>query len=163
MPRATQQRTFTACWTCRRRNIRCDAAVPRCSQCRRSHIPCEGYHFNLVWVDAATGDYSPHQRRAFPCHLTWKGHPIWTSREVDHLIRDCEYKRQYRCSWHHGTSPFSAFPQAAATLPPARGRLPKSGAEDRRYRRHPPSPRLRPLSCSSNPFRKRHFRYMRGT
>lgn len=115
MPKTKQRRTFTACWTCRGRNIRCDAGVPRCSQCTRSRIVCEGYSFNLVWVDSETGNYIPHQRRTYPCHLTWQGHPPLTLKEVDHLINDCK-DRQCRCRLHQENSPFSAFLQACENV-----------------------------------------------
>lgn len=108
MPRAASRRTFTACWTCRGRNIRCDAGIPGCSQCKRSNIVCEGYHFNLVWVDPTTGYYAPHQRRSYHCHLTWQGFPSLLSKEVDHLISRCE-DNQCRCDLHRCASPFSVF------------------------------------------------------
>jgi hypothetical protein len=57
-----------------------------------------------------TGSYIPHQRRTYPCHRTWQGHPPLTLKEVDHLISDCKY-RQCRCKLHQGESPFSAFPR----------------------------------------------------
>ncbi|KAK5065088.1 hypothetical protein LTR84_000924 [Exophiala bonariae] len=108
MPKAAPRRTFTACWTCRGRNIRCDAGIPGCSQCARSRITCEGYHFNLVWVDPITGSYTSHQRRAYPCHLTWHGFPSLTLQEVDHLIGHCK-DTQCRCPLHQFVNPFTAF------------------------------------------------------
>ncbi|RDL36876.1 Zn2 DNA-binding protein [Venustampulla echinocandica] len=110
-PKTNCQRTFTACWTCRRRNVRCDNAVPHCAQCQRMRIPCEGYHIRLVWVNTTTGAYVPQQRRAYPCELTWKGYPNWTLKEVGHLIDHCEL-RQCRCTLHQALNPFSTFPQS---------------------------------------------------
>ncbi len=109
MPKVTSQRTFTACWTCRRRGLRCDNLVPRCTQCVRSRLACEGYDIRLVWVDSETGAYEPQRRRAYPCELTWDGYPTWTLREVGHLITDAENKR-CRCLLHHQPSPFVTFP-----------------------------------------------------
>ncbi|KIW57941.1 hypothetical protein PV05_02497 [Exophiala xenobiotica] len=109
MPKVTSQRTFTACWTCRRRGLRCDNLVPRCTQCVRSRLACEGYDIRLVWVDSETGAYEPQRRRAYPCELTWDGYPTWTLREVGHLITDAENKR-CRCPLHHQPSPFVTFP-----------------------------------------------------
>lgn len=74
-------------------------------------IHCEGYHIHLVWVNTETGAYIPQQRRAYPCELTWKGYPNWTSEEVGHLIDDCELRR-CRCKLHQALSPFSTFPQS---------------------------------------------------
>ncbi|OAL24915.1 hypothetical protein AYO20_10620 [Fonsecaea nubica] len=108
MPKVASQRTFTACWTCRRRGVRCDNLVPQCTQCLRSRLTCEGYDIRLVWVDAESGEYEPQQRRAYPCELTWDGYPTWTLKEVGHLITHAEKKR-CRCVLHHHRSPFVTF------------------------------------------------------
>lgn len=108
MPKITSQRTFTACWTCRRRNIRCDTKAPICTQCSRSGLRCDGYDLSLVWIDPETGHYEPKLRRTYPCQLTWAGYPTWTSKEVDHLITFAE-KRMCRCSLHQLPNPFGNF------------------------------------------------------
>ena len=109
MPKVTAPTTFTACWTCRRRNVRCDTTRPSCSNCKRSHLLCEGYDIRLVWVDQKTGAYPPQQRRAYDCNATWKGYPGWNTKQVDHLINECE-RPHCRCALHHVPSPFTAFP-----------------------------------------------------
>lgn len=109
MPKASSPRSFTACWTCRRRGVRCDTAQPDCSQCIRSRLRCEGYHVRLAWVDSDTGTYIEGQRRAYPPDLTWKGYPTWTLKEIDHLIR--ESGRECQCNLHHILSPFSTLLQ----------------------------------------------------
>src|ERR1700761_5402507 len=114
MPKITSKRTFTACWTCRRRGISCDTAAPSCSQCIQSHLQCEGYQIRLVWVDSSTGGYTPQQRRAYPCHLTWRGYPHWTLREVAHLVEQSE-RQACRCSLHNAMSPFLVFRQHEPT------------------------------------------------
>ncbi|KIX07403.1 uncharacterized protein Z518_02056 [Rhinocladiella mackenziei CBS 650.93] len=108
MPKRRSERTFAACWTCRRRNVRCDKTVPYCLECKRLRLRCEGYHNRLVWVDSGTGEYSPQQRRTYPCDQTWKGYPSWTLKEVSHLIDDCDRKR-CRCKLHRVQSPFGVF------------------------------------------------------
>lgn len=116
MPKVTSQRTFTACWTCRRRRIRCDNAVPRCAQCARSRLTCEGYGIRLVWVDSETKAYEQKQRRVYPGEQTWQGYPSWSLGEVGHLVKDAEQKR-CRCSLHRHPSPFTTFPaETAPTL-----------------------------------------------
>lgn len=87
----------------------CDTAQPACSQCIRSRVPCEGYHVRLAWVDSTTGTYIEGQRRAYLCDLTWKGHRLWTLKEVDHLIKEPGHRCQ--CHLHSAPSPFSSFPQ----------------------------------------------------
>ncbi|KIW64354.1 hypothetical protein PV04_09296 [Phialophora macrospora] len=118
MPKTTSQRTFTACWTCRRRGLRCDNLVPRCTQCVRSRRACEGYDIRLVWVDSETGAYEPQHRRAYPGELTWDGYPTWTLREVGHLITHAE-NRRCRCPLHRHPSPFVTFPSYEAIDAPS--------------------------------------------
>lgn len=57
-PRPQQPRkrtkTFTGCWTCRSRKIKCDETRPRCSQCSAKGLDCEGYGVRLQWLPPAT-------------------------------------------------------------------------------------------------------------
>lgn len=50
-PSAAQQRTktFTGCWTCRGRKIKCDLTRPFCTNCAKAHLKCEGYTVKLKW------------------------------------------------------------------------------------------------------------------
>ncbi|KAE8421031.1 fungal-specific transcription factor domain-containing protein [Aspergillus pseudocaelatus] len=43
-------KTFTGCWTCRARRIRCDETKPQCIQCFQKGCKCEGYGVRLQWV-----------------------------------------------------------------------------------------------------------------
>lgn len=136
MPKITSQRTFTACWTCRRRNIRCDNKTPTCSPCTRSSLECEGYDIRLVWVDPKTGLYEREQRRAYPCELTWKGHQTWSLKEIGHLIAYAEDER-CQCRIHKRSSPFITFPAGAipgqetrCTTQVRRNKEPESPATD---------------------------------
>ncbi|KAJ3549497.1 hypothetical protein NM208_g475 [Fusarium decemcellulare] len=51
-------KTFSGCWTCRARKVKCDEARPRCRQCRRKGTECEGYGVRLQWVND-NGDADP--------------------------------------------------------------------------------------------------------
>jgi len=49
---ATKQKrskSFTGCYTCRRRKIACDLGRPSCQKCRNSGFVCEGYDVKLRW------------------------------------------------------------------------------------------------------------------
>lgn len=63
-PRSQQPRkrtkTFTGCWTCRSRKIKCDETRPICSQCCAKGLECEGYGVRLQWLPAATDADSLH-------------------------------------------------------------------------------------------------------
>jgi hypothetical protein len=108
MPKSTSQRTFTACWTCRSRGVRCDTKVPSCTQCSRSRLECEGYDLRLVWVDSETGHYEPQHRRAYSCERTWLGYPGRTIKEINHLISSVD-SRRCRCRLHDSPSPFGTL------------------------------------------------------
>ncbi|KAJ4987448.1 hypothetical protein SVAN01_07048 [Stagonosporopsis vannaccii] len=60
-------KTFTGCWTCRSRRVKCDEETPSCQRCGQMGISCEGYGIRLNWVhynplDAADVDYDIHDR-----------------------------------------------------------------------------------------------------
>src|ERR1700760_275095 len=43
-------KTFTGCWTCRARHVKCDERRPSCLRCTNSKIYCEGYEVRLSWT-----------------------------------------------------------------------------------------------------------------
>src|SRR6202012_833514 len=49
-------RTFTGCWTCRSRKLKCDEQQPNCGQCLSKRLECEGYLARLHWQAPETGD-----------------------------------------------------------------------------------------------------------
>ncbi|KAL6811426.1 fungal-specific transcription factor domain-containing protein [Trichoderma sp. SZMC 28015] len=85
-PRKRVRRTFSACWTCRRRRVRCDGVVPGCTPCRKHSVACEGYSVELVWVDPSTGKYPPLSRRSLDSAHTWDGWPILDDEQLERLI-----------------------------------------------------------------------------
>ncbi|KAK9367110.1 fungal-specific transcription factor domain-containing protein [Lipomyces kononenkoae] len=48
--RTQKTKTFTGCWTCRRRKVKCDTTRPYCQRCCKSGLRCEGYDIELCWV-----------------------------------------------------------------------------------------------------------------
>ncbi|KAF4126443.1 hypothetical protein GMORB2_0179 [Geosmithia morbida] len=48
--RRTAKKTFTGCWTCRTRKIKCDEGKPACYQCTSKKFSCEGYGVRLLWI-----------------------------------------------------------------------------------------------------------------
>ncbi|CAK9436808.1 uncharacterized protein LODBEIA_P13300 [Lodderomyces beijingensis] len=47
--KVARQKTFTGCYTCRARKIRCDLARPHCQKCLKAKLTCEGYDIRLRW------------------------------------------------------------------------------------------------------------------
>lgn len=48
-------KTFTGCWTCRARHVKCDEERPHCFRCRNRQVACEGYGVRLVWDGDSDG------------------------------------------------------------------------------------------------------------
>ncbi|KAI5961424.1 ARG81 [Candida pseudojiufengensis] len=44
-----RQKTFTGCFTCRSRKIKCDLKRPSCEKCLKAKLTCAGYDVNLRW------------------------------------------------------------------------------------------------------------------
>ncbi|CAG9941723.1 unnamed protein product [Clonostachys rosea f. rosea IK726] len=42
--------TFTGCWTCKARKIRCDETPVSCRNCEKKGVACGGYGIRLQWV-----------------------------------------------------------------------------------------------------------------
>ena len=53
LPTSTTRRskTFTGCFTCRSRKIKCDLTKPQCEKCTRAGLICAGYDIKLRWSD----------------------------------------------------------------------------------------------------------------
>lgn len=45
-----KSKTFTGCFTCRSRKIRCDLHRPFCLNCKKGGLECSGYSINLRWL-----------------------------------------------------------------------------------------------------------------
>lgn len=48
-------KTFTGCWTCRARKIKCDVERPTCNRCKKANLTCEGYSIKLRWSNGNDG------------------------------------------------------------------------------------------------------------
>lgn len=47
--KSKRAKTFTGCWTCRARKVKCDLRRPSCVRCVRSGLECGGYDIKLRW------------------------------------------------------------------------------------------------------------------
>lgn len=43
-------KTYSGCWTCRTRKVKCDLGRPKCQRCQRSKVECGGYEIKLRWT-----------------------------------------------------------------------------------------------------------------
>ncbi|KAK2757155.1 hypothetical protein CKAH01_17029 [Colletotrichum kahawae] len=44
-----RQKTFTGCWTCRERHVKCDEQRPECRRCVAGKFTCQRYGTRLTW------------------------------------------------------------------------------------------------------------------
>lgn len=49
-------KTFTGCWTCRSRKVKCDLRRPNCTRCEKSNLECGGYDIKLRWSNPVKFD-----------------------------------------------------------------------------------------------------------
>ncbi|GMM57024.1 Arg81 protein [Maudiozyma humilis] len=49
-------KTFTGCWTCRARKVKCDLKRPGCMRCDKSGLECGGYDIKLRWSNLVKFD-----------------------------------------------------------------------------------------------------------
>lgn len=47
-------KSFTGCWTCRERKVKCDEGRPSCQQCIERDFECQGYALRLQWLAPLT-------------------------------------------------------------------------------------------------------------
>lgn len=45
-----RRKTFTGCWTCRQRHVKCDEQRPICKRCVTGNFACQGYSTRLRWL-----------------------------------------------------------------------------------------------------------------
>ncbi|KAH8881880.1 hypothetical protein GQ53DRAFT_798996 [Thozetella sp. PMI_491] len=88
--RRKRDRTFTGCWRCRSRKVKCDEQRPHCRACQRLGKLCDGYGAKFVWVEDEHQPYRSDGRRYVECAATWGELPVLDSNLVDQLILDCD-------------------------------------------------------------------------
>ncbi|KAH7155775.1 fungal-specific transcription factor domain-containing protein [Dactylonectria estremocensis] len=124
-----RDRTFTGCWKCRTRKVKCDETKPACLACRRIGVRCTGYDAKFIWVEDDGQIVASQGRRILPCASTWKGVEVLPSDVVDLLISECDVDGDgsvelsvdqsfSTSSWKTIThNPFSMF-QGTRSMPP---------------------------------------------
>ncbi|KAL4815505.1 fungal-specific transcription factor domain-containing protein [Aspergillus spinulosporus] len=110
--------SYTGCWTCRKRRIKCDERPVACRVCQRAGLDCAGYDVRLIWNAGSNTS----RRRIKPCAL---GCAPMTKAQVARALATIEK------STTNSIGPFSVF----ASQPPSAIR---SDTPDRSHSLLPP-------------------------
>ncbi|KAI3334634.1 fungal-specific transcription factor domain-containing protein [Ustulina deusta] len=73
-------RSKTGCITCRKRKKKCDEAKPRCLNCEKNAVVCEGYHEKTLWKSGREKAEEELQRKQSLPHITLQ--PIFNGVET---------------------------------------------------------------------------------
>ncbi|GAW15162.1 hypothetical protein ANO14919_045710 [Xylariales sp. No.14919] len=108
--RKAKTKTFTGCWTCRSRKVKCDLRRPSCNRCIKARLDCQGYEVPLYWV-THEDDVSPSfiRRQAMSLPL---GNPHWppgTLKDIDQHIQDIDNLMQHTGTKARISGPFCVF------------------------------------------------------
>lgn len=66
-----KSKSFTGCYTCRRRKIACDLRRPTCLNCEKSGFVCEGYDIKLRWSQPIKFDKYGYQLPSKPIQVEY--------------------------------------------------------------------------------------------
>ncbi|KAI5456425.1 fungal-specific transcription factor domain-containing protein [Mariannaea sp. PMI_226] len=78
----TKGRSKTGCITCRKRKKKCDEAKPRCMNCEKNAVVCEGYHEKQIWKSG--------KERAEEERLRRESLPVITMQPIFHGVETTE-------------------------------------------------------------------------
>ncbi|KAL4783778.1 fungal-specific transcription factor domain-containing protein [Aspergillus varians] len=114
-----KKKTFTGCWTCRERKVKCDEGRPRCQQCIGKGFECKGYALRLQWLAPLTASgYSPKvptvgdsvgsisNRRVMFCEPP---RTVLSDRKLDSLLLQIEADAPTSGPFTVACGPFAAF------------------------------------------------------
>ncbi|KAI8672233.1 Zn(2)-C6 fungal-type domain-containing protein [Fusarium sp. Ph1] len=82
--KVTKGRSKTGCITCRKRKKKCDEAKPRCMNCEKNAVVCEGYHEKQIWKSG--------KEKAEEERLRRESLPMITMQPIFHGVETAEDK-----------------------------------------------------------------------
>ncbi|RGP77265.1 arginine metabolism regulation ii [Fusarium longipes] len=100
-PRKPRNKTFSGCWTCRAKHVKCDEAKPSCDRCRNAGVDCEGYGVRISWASVRN-----------PSTFRRGGKRRSTRRTSERLRQSCDLESVGEFAseqTEQGTSPFNGL------------------------------------------------------
>ncbi|KAJ5356297.1 Amino acid/polyamine transporter I [Penicillium concentricum] len=98
--------TFTGCWTCRSRKVKCDERQQNgCGVCQKSGLECAGYDVNLCWMTDKKRDFQGLRRRQI--RLEQSTSPSISEDEINRIISSLDSISTPSCTVTIG--PFAIF------------------------------------------------------
>lgn len=117
-------KTFTGCWTCRERRVKCDEEHPYCRRCQRSGWECKGYDLRLEWSQIPG---SRRHRRQFRPLASDVDHGL-SSAAVTALLVELDGYSGDGCAEKRG--PFSVFSVSSCPETPDAGSVDLPNLQD---------------------------------
>ncbi|KAF2767800.1 hypothetical protein EJ03DRAFT_365124 [Teratosphaeria nubilosa] len=94
-----RSKTFTGCWTCRRRKKKCDERRPNCLRCEQRGYECEGYGTRLHWLAPGCDYQLTPAKDVNGVGSTWQRRgilpaapplPVLGADELDHILANID-------------------------------------------------------------------------
>ncbi|KAH6955953.1 hypothetical protein BKA56DRAFT_602561 [Ilyonectria sp. MPI-CAGE-AT-0026] len=100
--------SFTGCWTCKARKIRCDQRPISCENCEKKGVACGGYDVRLQWVSDPLTTPTPTARGRRTIKLDRDGGHRHRIEDIDGFLANIDNDTESSSLSVRG--PFSAFP-----------------------------------------------------
>lgn len=88
-------KTYSGCWTCRARKVKCDLVRPSCLRCRRSKVQCGGYKIKLRWSPLLHFDLYGVPMPSNESITTTEGDDVETSTNLRRNVERVRYEEEY--------------------------------------------------------------------
>ena len=99
-------KTFSGCWTCRERHVKCGEERPDCARCLKGGFQCKGYGIKLVW-NSNSQDREQNIRRAIGTPAVYDDESDFKRVDVHEALEEIErHSAEGKCS---SAGPFSVF------------------------------------------------------
>jgi hypothetical protein len=128
--RTPRKKTFTGCWTCRSRRVKCDEQLPFCQRCKLFGVECEGYGVRLTWLfsdgegqfqhDANTPTVDTQFVRTRRSMRVFENSEAWITPQYSEPELDAMLERIDKCPTHSSGRErglFSVFPMQRVSSP----------------------------------------------